>query len=39
VSFGEGQAQFVGAVGVGLEQLVLLDHAPKGVGRDLRAGE
>ena len=37
VSFGEGQAQFAGAVRIGFEQFVLLDDAPKGVGSDLAA--
>ena len=39
VGLGEGQALLVGALGVGLEQFVLLDDAAEGVGRDLRAGE
>ena len=39
VGFGKGQAEFVGAFRVGLEQFVLLDQPAEGVGGDLRAGQ
>jgi len=39
MGLGESQADFVRAFGVGLEQLVLLDHAAEGGVGDLRAGE
>src|ERR1051326_335531 len=39
MSFGESQSQFVGALGVGLEQFILLDHAAEGVGSDLAASQ
>ena len=39
VGFGEGQAQFAGAVRIGFEQFVLFDDATKGVGSDLGSSE
>src|SRR5213075_1635449 len=39
VGFGEGQAQFAGAIRIGFEQFVLFDDAPKGVGSDLGTRE
>lgn len=39
VSFGEGQAQLIGAVLLGLKQFVFFDQPAKGIGRNLRAGQ
>jgi len=39
MGFGEGQADLVGALRIGLEEFVLFDNAAEGVGRDLRAGQ
>jgi hypothetical protein len=39
MGFGEGQSDFVGALRVGFEQFILLDHAAKSRVRDLRSSE